>query len=77
MPAKALSFRLREQESARFNADKISSAWKKELEINKDSASVLRALWNVYGMEYTLLGLWKLIWAVFTWLGAYYFLSMT
>lgn len=35
----------------------------------------MKSLMRAYGKVYTLIGVWKLLWAAFTWLGAYYFLK--
>eukprot|EP00158_Paraphelidium_tribonemae_P009637 Partr_v1_DN28917_c0_g1_i2_m25279 putative ATP-binding cassette, sub-family C (CFTR MRP), member len=77
LPAKALRFRLREFDSAAFNADKIDAAWSAEQKANPSQPSVFRALWKAYGLNYMLIGLYKLVWGLFTWLGAWYFLKET
>ena len=38
---------------------------------------MIRALFHSYGRLYFAIGLWKIIWGIFTWLGAYYFLKVT
>jgi len=40
-------------------------------------AKLIRALYNLYGARYILIGVWKLIWAACTWAGAYYFLRVS
>lgn len=35
----------------------------------------MRALIKSYGRIYAIIGLWKICWGVFTWLGAWYFLK--
>jgi ABC-type multidrug transport system fused ATPase/permease subunit len=40
-------------------------------------ASVARSLIRSFGTEYALIGIYKLAWAAFTWLCAYYFLQQT
>jgi hypothetical protein len=40
-------------------------------------AKLINALYNQYGTKYIMIGLWKLIWAAFTWAGAYYFLRVS
>ena len=67
---KDLHFRLRPQESARVNGDLLESQFVTDKQ-------VLRAVMRIYGMRYALVGIWKLIWAVGTWLAAYYFLKST
>lgn len=38
---------------------------------------LIRALYELYGTKYILIGVWKLIWAACTWAGAYYFLRVS
>ena len=40
------------------------------------SSSTLKSLVSAFGLEYALVGLYKLAWSVFTWLCAYYFLKL-
>ena len=35
----------------------------------------MKTLMRSYGKLYTFIGIWKLLWAAFTWLGAYFFLK--
>ncbi|KAJ3038374.1 hypothetical protein HK097_003196, partial [Rhizophlyctis rosea] len=37
-------------------------------------ASLLHALFRAFGLRYFLLAIWKLLWAIFTWFGAYWLL---
>lgn len=41
------------------------------------SPKLIRALFDLYGTKYILIGVWKLIWAACTWAGAYYFLRVS
>ncbi|KAG0003754.1 hypothetical protein BGZ79_000079 [Entomortierella chlamydospora] len=63
--------------TAKVNGDNLDAKWKQEL-ANAAAASrspkLINALFNLYGIKYILIGLWKLIWAACTWTGAYYFL---
>ncbi|KAF9109180.1 hypothetical protein BGX27_007889 [Mortierella sp. AM989] len=63
--------------TAETNGDNLDDMWKQEQD-NAAAASrqpkLIKALFNLYGTKYILIGLWKLIWAGCTWTGAYYFL---
>ncbi|KNE56750.1 hypothetical protein AMAG_02529 [Allomyces macrogynus ATCC 38327] len=69
-----LRFRLPENLSARSNGRAIDDAWKEECKTG--NPTVLGALRRVYQSHYILIGMWKLVWGVFTWAGAYYFLKV-
>ncbi|KXN67697.1 P-loop containing nucleoside triphosphate hydrolase protein [Conidiobolus coronatus NRRL 28638] len=71
---KNINLKLADSESAKSNGDALEEIWKQELENTSRPPSILRALFKIYGTTYSLVGIWKLLWAVFTWLGAYYFL---
>ncbi|KAJ3170330.1 Multidrug resistance-associated protein 1 [Geranomyces variabilis] len=72
---KNLVFKLRQAESARYNADRLEAAWNMELELPASERSILRALRRVYGVTYAFIGLYKIIWGIFTWLSAYWLLK--
>ncbi|KAI3651736.1 hypothetical protein MP228_003039 [Amoeboaphelidium protococcarum] len=82
---KSIYYSLSSKEQARLNADDMEKAWNHQVSVWKSSdpktrgehPSVLKALVEVYGGYYALIGIWKLLWAAFTWLGAYYFLKQT
>lgn len=77
---KDVALELNSSEKARDNAEKMCDAWENEVVTSKGlgrKPSLLRAIWSVYGVVYGLLGIWKLVWAAFTWLGAYYFLKLS
>ncbi|KAF9354132.1 Multidrug resistance-associated protein 1 [Mortierella sp. AD094] len=63
--------------TAETNGDDLDDKWKQKL-ANAAAASrspkLIKALFNLYGIKYILIGFWKLIWAACTWTGAYYFL---
>lgn len=78
-PVTKLKFYLRQTEAARFNGDKFEAAWNKEVETCKSTGktpSVLRAVIATFGKNYALVGLYKFVWGIFTWLCAYYFLKV-
>ncbi|KAJ3019986.1 Multidrug resistance-associated protein 1 [Thoreauomyces humboldtii] len=75
LPIKKLSFRLRETESARYNADRLEAAWKEECKKPSSERSILKALRRVYGWTYALIGIYKIVWGIFTWLSAYWLLK--
>ncbi|KAI8905687.1 P-loop containing nucleoside triphosphate hydrolase protein [Powellomyces hirtus] len=75
LPVKQLAFKLREYESARYNADKLEAAWQEELQYPASQRSILRALRKVYGKTYAAIGLYKIVWGIFTWLSAYWLLK--
>ena len=43
--------------------------------VNPNTPYLLYALWNAFGSSYAPLGLWKLCWVTFTWIGNYYSFS--
>lgn len=83
----SLKFRLRTQESARCNGDRLQRAWKLERADERRylfycyyyyrTPSILRALFSIYGRDYVFVGAYKLLWGLFTWLCAYYFLKQS
>ncbi|KNC97598.1 uncharacterized protein SPPG_07067 [Spizellomyces punctatus DAOM BR117] len=74
-PIKQLHFKLRKNESARYNVDQLEASWKLELAKPVAERSVLRALARVYGKTYALVGIYKIVWGIFTWLSAYWLLK--
>ncbi|KAJ3156951.1 Multidrug resistance-associated protein 1 [Geranomyces michiganensis] len=72
---KNLVFKLRHDESARYNADRLEAAWNLELTLPASERSILRALRRVYGRTYAFIGLYKIVWGIFTWLSAYWLLK--
>ncbi|KAJ1504501.1 hypothetical protein HMI54_006942, partial [Coelomomyces lativittatus] len=61
-----------------YNGKALDQAWKEELlKTNASSAppSILTALKKIYTKHYFLLSIWKILWGVFTWLGAYFILQ--
>ncbi|KAJ3086700.1 Multidrug resistance-associated protein 4 [Quaeritorhiza haematococci] len=75
-PVNKLQFKLRKWESARFNGDKFQTAWNEEVKKNPKNPSVVRTLVSAYGVSYAIVGIYKIVWAIFTWLCAYYFLKI-
>ncbi|KAF9200136.1 hypothetical protein BGZ49_009662, partial [Haplosporangium sp. Z 27] len=63
--------------SSEINGNDLDAKWQQEL-ANAAAASrspkLIKALFNLYGIKYILIGIWKLIWIGCTWMGAYYFL---
>ncbi|KAI9291397.1 hypothetical protein K502DRAFT_333222, partial [Neoconidiobolus thromboides FSU 785] len=74
---KQIQILLAKTERAGINGDSLEAAWQDEQANNAKSPSILRSLYKVYGKAYILVGIWKLVWALFTWLGAYYFLQVS
>ncbi|KAG9324786.1 hypothetical protein KVV02_004659 [Mortierella alpina] len=66
--------------TARKNGDDLEAKWEQE-KASAAAASrppkLIKALYNLYGTKYILIGLWKLAWAACTWAGAYYFLRVS
>ncbi|KAF9964122.1 Multidrug resistance-associated protein 1 [Mortierella alpina] len=66
--------------TARKNGDDLEAKWEQE-KANAAAASrppkLIKALFDLYGTKYILIGLWKLVWAACTWAGAYYFLRVS
>ncbi|KAG5461158.1 MAG: P-loop containing nucleoside triphosphate hydrolase protein [Olpidium bornovanus] len=61
-----MGLELADSENATINADRLQA----------ENPSVFRALKAAYGTSYLLLGLWKISWAFFTWLAAWYLLKV-
>ncbi|KAF9903567.1 Multidrug resistance-associated protein 1, partial [Linnemannia zychae] len=66
--------------TAKKNGEDLDVKWSQE-KASAAAASrqpkLIRALYELYGAKYILIGLWKLIWAACTWAGAYYFLRVS
>ncbi|RKP19799.1 P-loop containing nucleoside triphosphate hydrolase protein, partial [Rozella allomycis CSF55] len=61
-----------------LNKELIKTAFDKEKEVaarEKRAPRMLNVLKSVYGREYMVAGLWKIVWGVSLWAGAYYFLE--
>jgi len=71
---KNISFNLRNQETARVNVDALDKAYRSQLE-RGEKPSILRALKQVFGLEYGMIAMYKFAWTVFTWAGAWYLLK--
>ncbi|KAG0028464.1 Multidrug resistance-associated protein 1 [Podila clonocystis] len=66
--------------SAKQNGEDLDAKWTEEkakAAAQNRPAKLINALFNQYGIKYIMIGLWKLIWAAFTWAGAYYFLRVS
>ncbi|KAI9003656.1 P-loop containing nucleoside triphosphate hydrolase protein [Gaertneriomyces semiglobifer] len=68
-------FRLRPEESAKHNVERLQEAWGDELKRDPSDRSLLRALRKSYGYTYALVGIYKIVWGIFTWLSAYWLLK--
>ncbi|KAH6571690.1 hypothetical protein BASA60_007031 [Batrachochytrium salamandrivorans] len=71
-----IKLQLRPDESARLNTDKLEAEWLKMYAASPSEAKFLNALYTTYGLEYGLIGLYKIAWTVFTWAGAWYLLKL-
>lgn len=65
----SLLVRMQEKSRAEPASDLLSAAWARQ------PITLLGAAGSAYGRRYALLALWKLSWAVFTWLSAYWLLE--
>ncbi|KAI9103116.1 P-loop containing nucleoside triphosphate hydrolase protein [Phlyctochytrium arcticum] len=72
---KNLNLKLGKAESARRNADALEESWKMELQKPAEQQSIIKALARVYGKTYALIGIYKIVWGIFTWLSAYWLLK--
>ncbi|KAF9117765.1 Multidrug resistance-associated protein 1, partial [Mortierella sp. 14UC] len=66
--------------SAKKNGEDLNVKWSQEKAAAAAASrqpKLIRALYELYGTKYILIGLWKLIWAACTWAGAYYFLRVS
>ncbi|KAI9204916.1 P-loop containing nucleoside triphosphate hydrolase protein [Polychytrium aggregatum] len=72
-----VSLGLRQQETARLNGDALEAVWEDQLAAAQSprKPSLVMALIKAFGRQYALLSLWKVGWAIFTWLGSYYLLK--
>ncbi|KAI9164314.1 hypothetical protein H9P43_008143 [Blastocladiella emersonii ATCC 22665] len=71
-----VKLRLPENLTARSNGRALDDAWQAEVKRNPENPQVFNALRAAYQTHYMLIGLWKIVWGVFTWLGAWYFLKV-
>ncbi|KAJ3067239.1 hypothetical protein HDU98_009578 [Podochytrium sp. JEL0797] len=69
----ALHLHLKSGESAKVCAEELGAAWRKEAE--KKVPMLWKALQRAFGRSYAMLGIWKLAWAAFKWLGCYFVLK--
>lgn len=67
-----INIRLPSDMGAGKNGAMLEAAWKNQ--VNQPNPSVLRALRDAYQTHYLMLGIWKVLWGIFTWAGAYYIL---
>ncbi|KAG0289698.1 Multidrug resistance-associated protein 1 [Linnemannia gamsii] len=66
--------------TAKKNGEDLDAKWSQEkasAAAASRSPKLIRALYELYGTKYILIGVWKLIWAACTWAGAYYFLRVS
>jgi hypothetical protein len=71
-PRKALRrlrLRLPDDLSTRTNGRIVQEAWQAELNENPDHPTILNALRRSYSTHYFWIGQWKVLWALFTWIG--------
>ncbi|KAJ3277152.1 hypothetical protein HDV01_000204 [Terramyces sp. JEL0728] len=66
-----LKFNFRAQETAKVNVNLLDEAWKKQLETNRESPSIKAALREVFGFEYGMIAIYKILWTFFTWAGTF------
>ncbi|KAI1315909.1 Multidrug resistance-associated protein 1 [Mortierella claussenii] len=77
---KKILLKLADVLTAQKNGEDLDAKWVQEKEQAAAASRpprLIRALYNLYGTKYILIGVWKLIWAACTWAGAYYFLRVS
>ena len=77
---KDLNLRLRKSETAAYNDDQLDKEWKKELKLSQKEMRlpmIRRAIFKSFGSLFILNGIWKIIWGVSLWFGAYWLLKKT
>lgn len=77
---KDLYLLLIEKDTAAYNDNILEKKWLKEKEAAKlkgRSPLIRRAIFKAYGLTFFLNGLWKLLWGISLWFGAYWLLKQT
>ncbi|CEP03773.1 unnamed protein product (mitochondrion) [Plasmodiophora brassicae] len=55
--------------------DRSANATAKLRKAYVDDQRLLKALWQAFGIRFLALGIWKIVWSICTWAGAYYLLE--
>ena len=77
---KDLYLLLREKDTAAFNDNILEQKWTEEKLTAKSkgrSPLIRRAIFKAYGFTFILNGIWKLLWGISLWFGAYWLLKQT
>ncbi len=71
---------LREKDTASYNDNVLETKWIKEKEeatLKGRSPLIRKAIFKAYGLSFVLNGIWKLLWGISLWFGAYWLLKQT
>ena len=77
---KRLNLELRNTEASNYNDEALEKYWKKEKELaasNKRLPVIRKAIFKAYGLTFVLNGIWKIVWGISLWFGAYWLLKQT
>lgn len=77
---KDLYLLLREKDTASYNDNALEKKWVKEKEeasLKGRSPLIRKAIFKAYGVSFVLNGIWKLLWGISLWFGAYWLLKQT
>ena len=77
---KELFLLLREKDTSAYNDNILEKKWAQEKETAKlkdRSPLIRRAIFKAYGLAFVLNGIWKLLWGISLWFGAYWLLKQT
>lgn len=77
---KNLIFVLRKTETSDYNDDILENKWSKEKERaqqKKIQPMIRRALFKAFGLNFILNGIFKILWGIALWFGAYWLLKVT
>jgi len=77
---KNLIFVLRKTETSDYNDDILENKWSKEKERaqqKKIKPMIRRALFKAFGLNFILNGIFKILWGIALWFGAYWLLKVT
>lgn len=77
---KDILFVLRKKETCKYNDEVLEKAWSKEKEkaAKKNRPPKIRsAIFRTYGAFFVLNGIWKIVWGISLWFGAYWLLKQT
>ncbi|KAI0244261.1 Multidrug resistance-associated protein 5 [Massospora cicadina] len=68
--------KLKDEDTAKSAGQRLDRAWKEQVEKCDRPPSLIRVLYNAFGVQYIFLGIWQLFWIFFIYLGSYLLLKL-